>query len=859
MGRFLVPCVCLYAAVVGAAERCAVFEDAEAVSVASSTLRLSLDDRGRVKRLRTSAGVELLNDGFPQGLFRLEATRTNDFTVTKSLDAGAARKVAVTRVAEGADAVFTGFAAEDPVEEVTCRIRGKSGDRRLRFGIETRMRAGWALTQADYPRLLVVPKIGHSSEDDAFASGHVNNRLVRNPASPSVSPWFRAKFPNSAATQFLTFYDDLAGFVLAAEDEDGLAKEFAYNRGPRGFLYFVSSFSFETGTSVRPYDVTLVGLSGTPENPLAWQDAADVYREWASGRKWCSTSVADRRDLPVWMKDAPAMAMFKTSWFDNPEQIHRWVREYWAKMFAGTPLLASLWGWEGRGEWIGTDYFPCHPSDEGFVSITKEMREHGIHPYPWPSGYFWTLTYDKRPDGTFAFDDRGRFANVGAGHVVCDRDGRMRKWSLDWIKGGEAVQLCGGDPWTIPWVSTEIVRELAKRGCDVVQGDQLNGGVHADCWCRDHLHAPGAGRWKVEAARAQLVAAREAIAAERPEGGVVTYEEANETLDDLAGVQLVRFRRRRPTDEQANLYAYVNHGAIPMFYANPPRSDYDLLASAVTMGLMPRLVPSTCDYDIGAPVLPTNFFASVREVSTTGTNRFHYGENANGADSLFRTGRTYRISADFETLARAGGARLSLDWGLYTSSLKSLGGGHIPFPEPGTGVRRLSGDFTVKDGQSTLFRVMLNASGDTHGRISNLKLEIVGPDGRTRPACFEGEAAYDRFMRRWIDLYRGEARDFLANGRCVKPPRISCAVQESLDSAPGHPAVRVGAFTTWDGRRKALVFVNATRRPQRVTWVDGTERTCELAPFDIEVLAGGDQRPCRPRRSQGECSMDRSR
>jgi len=326
-----------------------------------------------------------------------------------------------------------------------------------------------------------------------------------------------------------------------------------------------------------------------------------------------------------------------------------------------------------------------------------------------------------------------------------------------------------------------------------------------------------------------------------PEGGVVTYEEPNETLDDLAGVQLVRFRRPRdvpgaPATERANLFTYVNHGAIPLFAADPARGNYDWMAYSVTEGLMPRFVPDTCD--LGGAVLPTNFFAAAREVATTGTNKFHYGENAAASDAVFVPGRRFRLSADLETLSRASGSRLSLEFGLFTGSLKALGSGRILFPEPGAGVRRLSCDFTMEEGAASMFRVMVNSFGDAHGKVSGLALEIVEPDGSTRSAVFEGDVRYNDYMRRWLALYRGSAREFLMNGRHVKPPRHTCEIQGPTDTALGSPAVYVGAFTTWKGDRKALVLANATLRPQKVTWQDGSARSRELAPLEIAVITG---------------------
>ena len=38
-----------------------------------------------------------------------------------------------------------------------------------------------------------------------------------------------------------------------------------------------------------------------------------------------------------------------------------------------------------------------------------------------------------------------------------------------------------------------------------------------------------------------------------------------------------------------------------------------------------------------------------------------------------------------------------------------------------------------------------------------------------------GDTMYLDFMKRWIRLYRGEGRSWLAYGRRIRPPRLKCA------------------------------------------------------------------------------------
>lgn len=813
--------------------------------VASSTLRLELNDRGEIARLVTRGGVAF-SGARPTPLFRLDFTRADDFTAMKSVASSAAGKVETKPVPDGVDVVFSGFAADLPLERAVCRVRGERDGKRVRFGLSTVTRDGWALTGADYPRLVLTRKIGASAEDDAFLSGDVfgggsnpGKAVIRYPADPAREKWeVHFGFPGSLTVQFAEFYDPAAGLVFAAEDAEGGPKTFHAVRKDDGFLASWTARMWEPGAAESPYDVTLAAFEGTPADPATWHDGADIYREWASRQRWCAKPIAARTDLPDWMRDAPALTMFtREAWFDRPDDIRGWVHDYFEKRHAGVPTVAALWGWEHHGTWLGFDYFPCHPSDDVMRSLMADMRGAGLHPYPWPSGYFWTVQYDRRADGTFAFDDTASFARTGAAHAVVGRDGKLVEFRNYWLKGGLARELCGGDPWTIPWVTETVGKGLAERGCELIQGDQLNGGAFGDCWSRTHGHPPGAGVWKARAARRQLEEMRKAIAAVHPGGGVVTYEEANETLNDLCGIQLVRKPRdpKAPV-EKANPYTYLHHEYLPMFGSYPPRSDYDWAAYSATEGLMPRFIPSASD--IGGFALPPTFYAAVTEVSSSGTNRFHYGENADATDRAFRPGRRFRLSADLEAVEWNRGARLSLDFGVYTRELKPLYSDHVDFPKPGEGRRRVSRAFTMPEGPANILRIMVNCAGNARGKLGGFRLESVEADGSVRDVRYEGNARYETFISRWIDLYRGEGRAFLAYGRHVKPPFVKCERQRADDSAPGNPAVYAGAFEAVDGTcRRAAVFANATDRRQAVDWtVRGVTRRLELEPSGIVLV-----------------------
>ena len=106
-----------------------------------------------------------------------------------------------------------------------------------------------------------------------------------------------------------------------------------------------------------------------------------------------------------------------------------------------------------------------------------------------------------------------------------------------------------------------------------------------------------------------------------------------------------------------------------------------------------------------------------------------------------------------------------------------------------------------------------------------------------------GRGAYDAFMKRWVGLYHGAARDWLAFGRQVKPPRLVCGTQSysmtfnggAKEEAP-KPVAFCNAYASLDGRR-AVVVVNATAVRQPVTlYGDGRRENLTLEPDEIRIL-----------------------
>ena len=103
-----------------------------------------------------------------------------------------------------------------------------------------------------------------------------------------------------------------------------------------------------------------------------------------------------------------------------------------------------------------------------------------------------------------------------------------------------------------------------------------------------------------------------------------------------------------------------------------------------------------------------------------------------------------------------------------------------------------------------------------------------------RDVTVSGDSPYTRFMKKWIALYQGEGKDFLANGFQVKPPALQCDMFSF--AARKEKAVCYAAYESVSGER-ALALANATDKPQRVTgrW-NGRGFDITLPPHDLRLV-----------------------
>lgn len=830
-----------------------------------------------VSLIDRASGRELLATQKRPALFQLEFSERGDpnakrFAVT-NLDA--VRRTLTHDSKEGRSAARLAFfeLGQRPIE-VTCTAAAAPGDRMIRWRLEAKFPESLVLESVRYPILVLRTPTGPDA-NDALVLGSTKGGVHHRPSVGKPGQVALATQPGNLAAQFGCYYDPAGGVFTAALDTRGYRKTIWAARTGEGLSLAWQQACFQTSPFALDYDlVTTTFASPDPSRAADWRDAADLYKEWAVRQPWCRRTFAERDDLPAWLREGPAMVRFGREWLSQPESIERWLKDYWRPKF-GTriPLIVAYWGWEKVATWITPDYFPVYPSDEAFRRLTRVGREMNAHAFLWPSGYHYTLTYMKRPDGTFEWDDRARFDAQARPHAVCGRDGKALIGDRFWLQGGQTATLCGGDPWTIDWFN-RIAVGCVERGAELVQIDQVVGGAFPPCYSTAHGHAPGPGVWATDSFHRQLKTALEACRKVDP-GAVMCFEEPNELFIQEIGIQDYRdweafqraFRSPGPRREiePASVFGYLYHEYLPAFQSNPRSHDRLQAAHCLVTGQIPHLIPSR---RVGpGPLLANGQFeerkgsqvsdwprvdgyqgraysgatasddtvchggrASVRLTNTESDQLAQMAQNVD-VGGEFRPGRNYRLSA----WMKSGGLKQpnAIAFAAFTTDMKALGSWHIPMPRTAGDWSRAQADFTLPQG-AQFVRIMLNLRGPGTIWLDDLALEEVRADGTTVVVPRPTEPADHELMRQWVELFHGAGRPYLLLGRMLHPPRLEIGTFEGAGRP--FPCILHNAFQAADGS-SAVVLINVTDTPQtgQLTW-QGRRQAITLEPWRVKLV-----------------------
>jgi hypothetical protein len=851
--RYILSGVVLLASAAPLRGQVGVQEDAERVILRSenSALALSKTAQGAIVSLKDRiTGQEFIAPGQNAALFQLVFTRAGEQSGdTITLGAREARRVAVELIREnGRETALLRYEdfAEWPSLAVQCRATVCPGDPLIRWRLGVSGPAALILEDSQFPTMVLVDCLGQERSDDRALAGATEDGAYAAPGDWRVG--YRRSYvqPGSLAAQFACLYDPSGGVFTATQDGVGYPKRITVVRLKEGLEYSWSHQSHHTLTApfTLPYDVVCTAFrSADPTMPCDWRDAADIHKQWAVTQPWCSRTVAERRDIPDWVKRGCIRIQWELRDDGPPEAVQAWLDRNWTKHFPDMPPFLTFFGFERVASWVAPKYEPYYPSDETFTAMTRRIHEMGGHVCLFPSTYQWSLTYDRRPDGSFAWDDTQDFAARGETHAIKDRSGALVKKSPSWIKGGETAALCRGDVWTRAFFCDSVGR-MAARGTDVVQLDQVVGGRWPSddrtvCFSPNHGHPPGFGRWDADAFREQMRQLRNQSDRDYPgmlfsmespqelfvqEFGLFDYRHARSVINVRAWDQYPR--------QHAAVFPYLYNEYLPVFHI-PSHSEplALILAQGVVSGEIPSCKPRQIEFPGEALVKNGDFEipakqpsgwtvwrnqpqgparvehdaadvgagkAALRLTGSDDREEVHAYQVLPLAESALKIGRSYRLHFMMKSELSGGACAVSIaamshsDWQLW----KELGV-WTREAAPQQAWREDELAFTIPEGTRAM-RMTLRLKGKGTAWFDQVRLDERQSDGSYAEVQRSGNAVF-HIMSQWAKLAAAGAGKYLMQGRMIHPPRLQAERTSQTVTASKSSSLDVQCYTMQKG------------------------------------------------------------
>jgi len=384
---------------------------------------------------------------------------------------------------------------------IRCRFQLGEGSPTIRATVDL---SGFStgLDSIRFPVISGIGALGENGEDDYLLTPHLEGILIRNPAL-SITPE-RGQFLDyggSMTLQIMALYDSAAGLAVWCDDARGFPKSFHLLRGrPSEPLSWsvLHRFPAEPGRRRLPYGIRMTVFHGD------WQQAAEVYRDWATQQSFCPAPLSERTDISPWLLQAPLFL-----WVGDVraqerrfslEQVPTAARAF-SRSF-GSPIGVVIFGWENAGSWVGPFYFPPWGGGEAFSAVARALRADGNRLLPFISGNVWRL---RRKD--LGYDGSTRFEKEGIGEAARRPDGSLLYAEWYFNIGWDAAFMCTG---SAEWRKRVInnTEQLARLGAGLVQVDEFPTTSGYPCYATDHGHPPGYGAWMQDSGLRMLESAR---------------------------------------------------------------------------------------------------------------------------------------------------------------------------------------------------------------------------------------------------------------------------------------------------------------------------------------------------------------
>jgi hypothetical protein len=415
---------------------------------------------------------------------------------------------------------------------VTVEVEADIENEQILWRIDIVNKTGIPLVQVVFPLIGTYHGLKGVSQDDYLVLPEGEGKLIRNPMIQKQAADIHSGncYPGQQSMQFAALYHKSGeGLYFACRDSGGLTKKvglFDFDKEKYLGWYFFQE-EIQSESFYNEFDIVLKPFLGD------WQDAASIYREWASDQWWSKTKLHQRTDIPDWYKQGmPVISIenYATTGGTEKEQFRHSLRqiekiesEYCRKV---GPCVFFWTGWEHDGAWVSPELWPPIEGEESFRKAVDQTHDLGAK----VEVYFSTVLYIVKQGKSLSF-----LQKEGLSAAVLCEDNNKNRYTRWW---GQSTAMCLGSDW---WKSRLIdtIEAMAERGIDMLQLDMFPINAPWPCWDPNHKHPLGYGLWHMKVGIDIIRACRAAARKINPEI-VISTEMPCETYIPFIDVYLSR-------------------------------------------------------------------------------------------------------------------------------------------------------------------------------------------------------------------------------------------------------------------------------------------------------------------------------
>lgn len=392
--------------------------------------------------------------------------------------------------------------------------------------------------------------------------------------------WLR-NYPGKLTLQMGTYISTAGGFMMWTDDTTGHVKSFGYQTSGTGSNCAVRHLmAYDSQTWESSYN-TRISLHGNK-----WQDAADIYRNWASTQAWSHTKLRDRTDVPALLHNPP-LVIASTLAVENintlPSKLKAWGDKF------GAPVIYRPQAWEKYGKWVGIDYFPVVIGDQNYINLNNTLKDNGITTSGFIEGYHWTTRVSNGTTAQNTALNEFYIANNGPALVKTNLSGAPYTTTVE-VRNTQF--LCRGTNFGKTFLQG-IASGLMDRGVSHVHNDfDHTVDMGGPCFNPDHGHPVPYGKWETDI-MTQVVSdiIQDGKTREIP-NFFISRENGFELHNMMnSGYQERNFHIVSERKGLVPLYTYIYHEYIPVIFglasANRPRNVE--LCALIVYGQIPSL------------------------------------------------------------------------------------------------------------------------------------------------------------------------------------------------------------------------------------------------------------------------------